>query len=241
MLAFAKWNMGTLVGGISMQQYCVEDLSNHILYADNHILAINKPRGILTQASGQLELNVEDWAREWVRVEKNKPGAVFLHAVHRLDRAVSGVILFARTSKALSRLNQAMREGRSAKIYYAWVEGIPKQDKGTCINYILHGDYRAELATDKDPDAKKAILHYKVLRSKTDQALLEVELITGRYHQIRVQLSALGCPIKGDLKYGAQECSTRIGLHHKQLKIEHPVKREPLLIVAPLPTDMRWY
>ncbi|MFL2877184.1 MAG: RluA family pseudouridine synthase [Pontiellaceae bacterium] len=224
-----------------MQQYCVEDLSNHILYADNHILAINKPRGILTQASGQLELNVEDWAREWVRVEKNKPGAVFLHAVHRLDRAVSGVVLFARTSKALSRLNQAMREGRSAKIYYACVEGIPKQDKGTCINYILHGDYRAELATDKDPDAKKAILHYKVLRSKTDQALLEVELITGRYHQIRVQLSALGCPIKGDLKYGAQECSTRIGLHHKQLKIEHPVKREPLLIVAPLPADMRWY
>ena len=157
--------------------------------------------------------------------------------MHRLDRAVSGVVLFARTSKALSRLNQAMREGRSAKIYHAWVEGIPKQDKGTCINYILHGDYRAALTTDKDPNAKKAILHYTVLRSKADQALLEIELITGRYHQIRVQLSALGCPIKGDSKYGAQQSSTTIGLHHKQLTIEHPVKREPLRIAAPLPAD----
>ena len=240
MLAFAKWNMGTLVGGISMQQYCAEELSNHILYADNHVLAINKPGGMLTQASGQLELNVEDWAREWIRVEKNKPGAVFLHAVHRLDRAVSGVVLFARTSKALSRLNQAMREGRSAKIYHAWVEGIPKQDKGICINYISHGDYRAALTTDKDPNAKKAILHYTVLRSKADQALLEIELITGRYHQIRVQLSALGCPIKGDSKYGAQQSSTTIGLHHKQLTIEHPVKREPLRIAAPLPAEMHW-
>ena len=98
MLAFAKWNMGTLVGGISMQQYCAEDLSNHILYADNHVLAINKPGGMLTQASGHLDLNIEDWAREWVRVEKNKPGAVFLHAVHRV-RAVSGGFYLRRLVK----------------------------------------------------------------------------------------------------------------------------------------------
>ena len=240
MLAFTKWGMGALVGGIGMQQYCAEDLSNHILYADNHLLAINKPAGMLTQASGQVELNVEDWARHWIRVEKNKPGAVFLHAVHRLDRVVSGVVLFARTSKALSRLNEAMREGRSRKIYHAWVEGIPEQEKATCTDYLLHGDYRAELATEKEPDAKKAILHYTLLRSKAGQALLEIELITGRYHQIRVQLSALGCPIRGDSKYGAQKGSTAIGLHHKQLTIEHPVKCEPLLITAPLPAEMRW-
>ena len=144
---------------------------------------------------------------EWVRVEKNKVGAVFLHAVHRLDRAVSGVVLFARTSKALSRLNQAMREGRSAKIYHAWVEGYQCK-KGTCINYILHSDYRAALATDKDPDAKKAILHYTVLSSKPirhyskSNSLPDVIIKFGFSY-------ALGCPLKEIQSMGLSKAPLR--------------------------------
>jgi 23S rRNA pseudouridine1911/1915/1917 synthase len=240
MFTFTEWNLGALVGDVKMQSYRAQKLSDQILYTDNHLLAINKPGGMLTQASGQHELNLEDWAREWIRVEKNKPGAVFLHAVHRLDRPVSGVVLFARTSKALSRLNESMRNARSGKIYHAWVEGVPEQQKGTCTDYLIHGNHRAELATERESDAKKAVLRYTVLRAKSDQALLEIELITGRYHQIRVQLSGLGCPIKGDSRYGAKKGDGTIGLHHKQLTIEHPVKHEQLKINAPLPAEMRW-
>jgi 23S rRNA pseudouridine1911/1915/1917 synthase len=229
-----------LVGGVKMQQHRPTNLSDQILYADNHLLAINKPGGMLTQASGQHEFNLEDWAREWVQIEKKKTGAAFLHAVHRLDRPVSGVVLFARTSKALRRLNESIRNARSGKIYHAWVEGVPEHQTGTCSDYLIHANHRAEFSTERTPDAKKAVLHYRVLKSTSDQALLEVELITGRYHQIRVQLSGLGCPIKGDSRYGAKKGANTIGLHHKQLIIEHPIQHEELSINAPLPVEMRW-
>ncbi len=226
-----------------MNDYNASELDPLILFADNHLLAVNKPAGLLSQDSGTGLRNLEDWAREWVRVDKNKQGEVFLNAVHRIDKAVSGIVLFARTSKALSRLNEDIRKRNCRKIYHALVESVPQKTKDQLIHSLSHGYQRAEICKEGDAGAQRAILSYRTLRQSGSLTLLEVDLETGRYHQIRAQLSAIGCPIAGDEKYGAKLKAEdgAVALHHRQLEITHPTLKEPVIIEAPYPTGSQWW
>ncbi|NLE54822.1 MAG: RNA pseudouridine synthase [Lentisphaerae bacterium] len=207
-----------------------------VLYVDNHLLALNKPAGLLTQPSGTSEDNLEDRAKAWVKAEYHKPGAVFLEAVHRIDRPVAGVVLFARTSKALSRLNEAMRRGDCEKIYLALVTGDLPGPDGALNDWLLHGDHRADVVPAGTPGAKAAVLTYTVLRRSAGRSLLRIVLGSGRYHQIRAQLAQAGCPIVGDHKYGSPErwlSADGIALQHATLRICHPVTREAMVFTAP--------
>ncbi|VGO21050.1 RluA family pseudouridine synthase [Pontiella sulfatireligans] len=222
-------------------KYSAAELDPLILFADNHLLAVNKPAGLLTQDSGTGLRNLEDWAREWVRVDKGKPGAVFLNAVHRIDKAVSGVVLFARTSKALSRLNEDIRKRNCKKTYHVLVEAAPKKPAEELIHWLSHEHHRAEVCREGDKGAQRAVLRYRTLKQAGDLTLLEVDLETGRYHQIRAQLAAVGCPIAGDEKYGSTRKSDAIALHHRQLEIMHPTLKEPVIVEAPYPVDSAWW
>jgi 23S rRNA pseudouridine1911/1915/1917 synthase len=229
-----------------------------VLYHDNHLLAVNKPAGLLTQPSGTDKDNLEDRSKVWIKEVKGKPGNVFLHAVHRLDQVVSGVVLFACTDKALSRLNADMRAHKFTKIYHAVVSGTPPQSEGSLRHFLIHDDYRAEVAQEGDPDAKECLLNYKILSTAVGRVtspgvkkapgevtrptidgltLLEIQLHTGRYHQIRAQLAAIGCPILGDEKYGSKVKlpGGSIALHHARLTVIHPVSKAEIVIEAPDP------
>jgi 23S rRNA pseudouridine1911/1915/1917 synthase len=209
-----------------------------ILHEDNHILAVNKPAGLLTQAYGSPRENLEDLARLWIKIEKKKPGDVFLHVVGRLDKAVSGVVLFARTGKALSRLNAAVRRKQVLRVYHAVVAGTPKPRSGVLRNWTRHGSHRAEIAGAGQEGAKEAVLEYRFVREAKGRSLLEVRLHTGRYHQIRIQLASAGVPILGDGKYGGLRGDLpghAIGLHHIVTEFEHPVRKEPVRIEAAYP------
>jgi 23S rRNA pseudouridine1911/1915/1917 synthase len=208
-----------------------------VLYHDNHLLAANKPAGLLTQPSGTDKDNLEDRSKVWIKETKSKPGNVFLHAVHRLDQVVSGIVLFACTDKALSRLNADMRTHKFTKIYHAVVSGTPPQDSGSLRHFLTHDDYHAKIVSEGDADAKECLLDYKVLKSSSNQSLLEIQLHTGRYHQIRAQLAAIGCPILGDEKYGStiKLPGGAIALHHARLTVIHPVTKEEIFIQAPYP------
>jgi 23S rRNA pseudouridine1911/1915/1917 synthase len=224
-------------------QYNAAELNALILFSDNHLLAINKPAGLLSQDSGTGLRNQEDWAREWVRVDKKKEGAVFLNAVHRIDRAVSGVVLFARTSKALSRLNEDIRKRNCRKIYHVLVEGTPKKPADKLVHWLKHEHHRAELSREGQQGAQQAVLSYQTLKQVGKLSLLEVDLETGRYHQIRAQLAAIGSPIAGDEKYGARPAGNKnqIALHHRRLEITHPTLRTPVIIEAPYPAPSEWW
>lgn len=206
-----------------------------VIYSDNHVLVVIKDPGISTQPHGQGEESLEECAKEWVKRHYHKPGKVFLHAVHRLDKDVGGLVLFARTSKALSRLQAMMRERTIEKIYYALVEGVPRAQENTLEHSLVHGHHRALLSKPQDKGAKKSSLHYRVVKTMQETALLEVKLITGRYHQIRAQLSAIGHPIVGDKKYGSRRSlkSGGIALWHARLTFEHPVTKETMTFTAP--------
>lgn len=223
--------------------YNAADLNQRILFADNHVLAVNKPAGLLSQDSGTGLRNLEDWAREWVRVDKAKEGAVFLNAVHRIDKAVSGIVLFARTSKALSRLNEDIRKRNCKKVYHVLVEGAPPKPSDELIHWLAHEHQRAEVCREGAKGAQRAVLRYKVLQLIGKLTVLEVDLETGRYHQIRAQLAAIGCPIAGDEKYGAKQKpeGSGIALHHRQLEITHPTLKTPVVIEAPYPADSKWW
>ena len=191
-----------------------------ILYEDNHLLIVNKRCG-------------------------DKPGEVFLGVVHRIDRPVSGAVIFAKTSKALARLNEMIREGRIHKVYWALTEATPDPESGELCHYILRdGKTNRSRACDAPKgDAKQARLRYATLGAGTNYTLVEVELLTGRHHQIRAQLSKIGCPIRGDLKYGARRSlpGGGISLHSRRVEFEHPVRREPLSVTAPVPAgDNLW-
>jgi len=196
-----------------------------ILFEDNHLFVVNKPAGVLTQPSGTDQPSLEGICKQWIKEKHQKPGNVFLEAIHRLDKPVSGIVLFAKTSKALSRLQESMRNRKSKKIYIALVEGHLKESKGTLEHYLLHDDYRARIASQNEPEAKLARLHYSVLEHKEDDTRIEIELETGRYHQIRAQFSAIGHPIVGDKKYGSKVTfkNDSIALHHARLVIPHPI------------------
>lgn len=212
-----------------------------ILYADNHLLAVNKPAGLLTQPSGTDRVSLEELAKAWVKEQYQKPGAVFLEAVHRIDREVSGVVLFARTSKALSRMNEQVRAHKVRKIYHALLERKPPKEADELVHYLKHGNHRAVLSHAADSDAKEARLRYRVIGNVKTQGLtpnlVEIELLTGRYHQIRIQCSAVGCPIAGDAKYGSKTsfAGGGIALHHRCLEVNHPVSRERLRLEARYP------
>ncbi|NCC52149.1 MAG: RNA pseudouridine synthase [Spartobacteria bacterium] len=212
-----------------------------VLYADNHLLAVNKPPLLLTQPSGTDRDNLEDRAKAWVKAQKNKPGAVYLHAVHRLDREVSGVVLFARTSKALTRMTGAVRERRVTKIYHAVVDATDCPPSGLLTHWLKHGRHRAEIASKGTDGAKEARLRFTRIGGGPGALVLEIELLTGRYHQIRAQLAAEGMPIHGDTKYGSahQLPSGAMALHHARLTVEHPVTREPMVISAPHPASWK--
>lgn len=189
---------------------------DNVIYIDNHLLVVDKPKGIATQP------DLVEEAKAWVKNHFNKKGNVFLEPIHRLDKPVSGLVLFARTSKALSRLQQAMRERKIVKVYEAHVENSPPQPQGTLRHNVLHGEFKAIIS----PEGKEAILHYKTIGPNR----LEIHLETGRYHQIRVQLAAIGCPILGDTKYGARPSNTPgIALTHVRLELTHPVTQQPLV------------
>ncbi len=210
-----------------------------VLYHDNHLLAANKPSGLLTQPSGTLRDNLEDRAKAWIKEVKGKPGNVFLHAVHRLDQGVSGIVLFACTDKALTRLNADLRAHRFTKIYLARVSGAPPQEAGSLRHFLTHDDFRAELAEAGAPGSRECLLDYTVLKKSRTESLLEIRLHTGRYHQIRAQLAAIGCPILGDEKYGSvvQVPGGAIALHHARLTFLHPIRKEELLLQAPPPWE----
>ena len=188
-----------------------------ILFVDNHLLAARKPAGIATQPT------FEEMAKHWVEKTYKKPGRAFLEPIHRLDKPVSGIVLFARTSKALSRLHAMMRERKIAKTYRAEVEGIVAKSKDTLEHYLVHDEFHARVSTAADPEAKKAILSYNVVERTKHSTILEITLHTGRYHQIRAQLSAIGHPILGDDKYGSRRGASTLALEHTKMEFIHPV------------------
>jgi 23S rRNA pseudouridine1911/1915/1917 synthase len=214
-----------------------------ILFLDNHLLAVNKPAGLVTQPSGAHADSMESRAKAWLKQELGKPGNVFLEAVHRIDRPVSGVVLFARTSKALSRLNASQRAKDCEKTYLAVVSGTPPAARSRLEDTVVHDSRCARVVAPDHPRGKRALLEYEVLGSRQGNSLLRIRLLTGRYHQIRVQLAHTGCPIVGDRTYGSSQNlpGNTIALHHWELRIPHPVgERETCRILAPLPRTAPW-
>ena len=215
-----------------------------VLYEDNHIIAINKRSGHIVQGDKTGDKPLSDVVKEYIKIKYNKPGAVFLGTVHRLDRPTSGIVIFARTSKALERLNKMLREKTIKKTYWAVVEKFPKEEKDTLINFLKKNPKNNKSrAYNKEIDgSKKAVLHYQILKKLDNYSLLEVDLETGRHHQIRVQLSNIGSIIKGDLKYGAKRSNKdgSIHLHARKIEFIHPVNKELIKVSAPTPKDSIW-
>lgn len=205
------------------------------LFEDNHLLAANKPAGLLTQDSGTDQESLEGMLRAWIKERDHKPGNVFLHALHRLDKGASGIVLFAKSQKSLSRMTKAFRDKTTKKNYWALVEGKVSDQEGSLEHYLTHGDFHAAVVDSKHPQGKHSILHYKTVTSSEKFSLIEVELITGRYHQIRAQWADHGHPLLGDEKYGSKLPFEGIALHHRMLTFVHPTTQEKMEIVAPLP------
>jgi|TARA_B100000959_G_scaffold189286_1_gene198023 23S rRNA pseudouridine1911/1915/1917 synthase len=211
-----------------------------ILYLDNHLIAVLKPAGLLTQTDHTGDDSLVEKVRQWIRDECNKPGNIFLGLVHRLDRNVSGVVLFARTSKAASRLSRQFREGTPTKIYRAIVHGTLKEKQATLIHYLRkEKSLKATVFPRETPSAKRAELSYEVIESRENKSLIEVTLATGRFHQIRAQMAFTGHPIMGDVKYGAPDplANHKIALHAHKLVFSHPVSNEETTLTAPDPDD----
>ncbi|MDP6657762.1 MAG: RNA pseudouridine synthase [Nitrospinaceae bacterium] len=211
-----------------------------IFYLDNHLIAVLKPAGLLTQTDHTGDDSLVEKVRQWIRDECNKPGNIFLGLVHRLDRNVSGVVLFARTSKAASRLSRQFREGTPTKIYRAIVHGTLKEKQATLIHYLRkEKSLKATVFPRETPSAKRAELSYEVIESRENKSLIEVTLATGRFHQIRAQMAFTGHPIMGDVKYGAPDplANHKIALHAHKLVFSHPVSNEETTLTAPDPDD----
>lgn len=215
-----------------------------VLHEDNHIIIVNKRAGDIVQGDKTGDKPLSDVVKEYIKDKYNKPGNVYLGTVHRLDRPTSGIVIYARTSKALERLNKMLREKSIKKTYWAVVEEFPKKEKATLANWLKKNPKNNKsTAFYKEVDgSKKAILHYQLLKKLDNYSLLEVDLETGRHHQIRVQLSNIGSIIKGDLKYGAKRSNKNgsIHLHARKIEFIHPVNKELIKITAPTPKDPIW-
>lgn len=217
-----------------------EDLID-VLYEDNHLIAINKPAGLLSQSTELENDSAETRAQAWLKEKYQKPGNAFAAVVHRLDKPVSGILLIAKTSKALSRMNQTIRSKEMQKTYYAFVEGLLNKKEGTLNHFLIHGDHCSIVSNSNNKEAKQAKLHYKVLEEFSKISVIEVDLETGRYHQIRCQFAATGHPIVGDKRYGGKNTllnmpTNVIALHHIRLSFIHPVTKTLINIEAPLPS-----
>jgi 23S rRNA pseudouridine1911/1915/1917 synthase len=215
-----------------------------ILYEDNHLIIINKKPSQITQGDKTGDEPLGEIIKGFIKTRDNKPGNVFLGVVHRLDRPVSGAVIFAKTSKALSRLNSLIKEGGIHKTYWVVVRNRPPAEKGHLVNYLRKDEEKNKsFAYEKPvPGSKKAELLYEVIGSSDRYFLLEVELLTGRHHQIRAQLARIGCPVKGDLKYGDERSNPdgSIHLHARRIGFMHPVKNEPVSVTADPPDDPLW-
>ena len=215
-----------------------------ILFEDNHIVIVNKRAGDITQGDKTGDKPLSDVVKEYIKDKYNKPGNVFLGVVHRLDRPTSGIIIFAKTSKSLERLNKMLRDKTINKTYWAVVKNHPKKEKDTLINFLRKNpkNNKSTAYPKEIEGSKKAILHYTVLKKLDNYSLIEVDLETGRHHQIRSQLSNIGSPIKGDLKYGFDRSNKdgSIHLHARRIQFIHPVTKEEINITAPTPKEVIW-
>ncbi|NNK75683.1 MAG: RNA pseudouridine synthase [Maribacter sp.] len=215
-----------------------------ILYEDNHLIAVNKRPGDIVQGDKTGDKPLSEVIKQYIKEKYNKPGNVYLGVVHRLDRPTSGIVVFAKSSKALPRLNKLFAEKKVQKTYWAIVKNSPPTAKGTLTHWLKRNTkqnksyaYKKEVS-----DSKRAILDYQIIKKLDNYFLMEIDLKTGRHHQIRAQLTAIGCPIKGDLKYGFDRSNkdSSIHLHARKLLFVHPVKKEDIKLVAPPPADAVW-
>ena len=215
-----------------------------VIYEDNHIIAVDKNCREIVQGDKTGDQPLSERLKLWLKEKYNKPGNVFVGVTHRLDRPVSGVVIFAKTSKALARLNEMFREGAVKKTYWAIVKNHPPKEEDELVNWLVRNEKQNKsYAYDKEvPNSKKAILHYRLIGHSENYFLLEVDLKTGRHHQIRCQLAKMGCPIKGDLKYGSPRSNPdgSICLHARRVRFVHPVSKELIELEAPLPEGNLW-
>lgn len=215
-----------------------------VLYEDNHLLVVNKRAGDLVQPDPSGTPGIEQWAKEYLREKYGKKGEVFLGVVHRIDRPVSGVVLLAKTSKALIRLNEQLRDGGFRKSYLAIVENHPPKDSDRLVHYLSRNEKsnKSYVSLTATKNSKEAILEYRLCGASDRYFMLSVNLLTGRHHQIRAQLSSIGCPIKGDLKYGARRSNPdgSISLHAHTLTFTHPVTKDIMTVTAPQPKGNPW-
>lgn len=215
-----------------------------VVYEDNHIIVVNKTASEIVQGDKTGDTPLSETVKQYLKEKYNKPGNVFLGVTHRLDRPVSGLVVFAKTSKALSRLNDMFRNGEVKKTYWAIVRNRPQELEGELTNWLVRNEKQNKsYAYDKEvKDSKKAVLCYKTIGHSQNYHLLEVDLKTGRHHQIRCQLAKMGCPIKGDLKYGSPRSNPdgSICLHARRIAFVHPVSKESIEIEAPVPSGNLW-
>lgn len=219
-------------------------LTENILFEDNHIIIINKQPSQIVQGDKTGDTPLADLVKDYIKTKYNKSGEVFLGVVHRLDRPVSGAVIFARTSKSLSRLNELIKNREIKKTYWAVVKNKPTEEIGTLVNFLRRDEGRNKsfITGEKTKNAQMASLSYKLIGRSDNYYLLEVDLQTGRHHQIRAQLAGIGCPIKGDLKYGYPRSNSdgSIHLHARKLSFIHPVNLNTVNIVAQTPEDPVW-
>lgn len=215
-----------------------------VLYEDNHIIIVNKASGEIVQGDKTGDKPLSEIVKEYLKEKYNKPGNVFCGVTHRLDRPTSGVVIFAKTSKALSRLNEMFRKDSIDKVYWAIVKNRPSKIEDKLVHYLIKDEKKNKSSafnTEK-PNTKKAVMHYKLISTSQNYSLLEVNLETGRHHQIRCQLAKIGSPIKGDLKYGAERSNPdgSISLHARSISFIHPVSKVKIEVTAPVPMDNLW-
>ncbi len=215
-----------------------------VIYEDNHLIIVNKKSGVIVQGDKTGDKNLAEYVKDYIKEKYDKPGDVFLGTVHRLDRPVSGLIIFARTSKALERMNEMFKKRKIQKTYWAITRNKPTEKNGRLTHWLVKNSVTNKVtAHDKEvPESKKAELTYRYIGRINDYHLIEVSPITGRSHQIRVQLAAMGCPIRGDIKYGYPKGNAdgSICLHSRRVYFMHPTKKEPLLCKAALPEQPFW-
>lgn len=215
-----------------------------IIYEDNHLLIVNKPSGVLVQGDRTGDVSLVDECKEYIKRKYNKPGEAYLGLVHRLDRPVSGVVILTKTSKALDRMNEQFRNRQVDKFYWAITNSAPTELEGTLTHWLVKDPKKNTVTAfnKMKKDALKAELKYRVIGRIGNNYLIEIKLITGRFHQIRVQLKSIGCPVIGDVKYGYDKPNQdgSICLHARKVEFIHPVKKEPLILEACLPKSEQW-
>lgn len=215
-----------------------------VLFEDNHLIIINKKSGDIIQGDKTGDKPLSEIVKQYIKEKYNKPGNVFLGVVHRLDRPTTGAVVFARTSKALERFNKMLRDKKVNKTYWAVVKNKPKEEKDTLTGFLRKNpkNNKSTSYSSEIEGGKKAVLHYKTIKSLDNYHLLEVDLETGRHHQIRCQLASIGSPIKGDLKYGFDRSNkdASIHLHARKIEFTHPVTNEKILVTAPTPNEVIW-